>query len=449
MEKLAWADQTAVHPLGLVALIVLAIATLALPRRYAALPMILLACLISARQRIVLGGMDFTFLRILVLVGWVRVFGRGELRKLKSQRLDALLGASVLAMGLLATLRSGTVSAAVFYLGQSFDAFGMYYLFRVWIRSWEDIRAIVTGFVLASIPVTLAFLVESSTARNPFALFGGVPEITLERDGRLRCQGPFSHPILAGAFWASLFPLFGARWFAGGKGRVQGLVGMITGFTIVMLSASSTPLAGVFAGIFAGFLFRFRAYMRQMRWALVGTLCMLQLVMDKPIYHLISRIDLVGGSTGWHRYHLIDQAVRHFSEWAIAGTPSTDHWGHLTGDVANQYVLVAVRGGLLSLILFIAVLVVAYQGVGRMLARSGGDRRRQIWSWALGASLFAHTMMMFAVSYFGQMVLAWYLPLAMIGSLQSAVPVRRKRRARDPEAPSRSAELRSPAPASG
>jgi hypothetical protein len=71
--KFTWADQTLVHPLGLTALVVLALLQLALPRRQALLPMILMACLMSPRQRIVIATLDFTFLRILVISGWTRL----------------------------------------------------------------------------------------------------------------------------------------------------------------------------------------------------------------------------------------------------------------------------------------------------------------------------------------------------------------------------------------
>jgi hypothetical protein len=40
---------------------------------------------------------------------------------------------------------------------------------------------------------------------------------------------------------------------------------------------------------------------------LVGALAVLHFfVMQAPVWHLISRIDLIGGSTGWHRYIIFD-----------------------------------------------------------------------------------------------------------------------------------------------
>jgi hypothetical protein len=322
----------------------------------------------------------------------------------------------------------------VFNLGSAFDALGMYFLFRAMIRNWVDFRALTTCLSFISVPVAALFLVEASTARNLFSVFGGAREYTLIRDGRLRCQGPFEHPILAGAFWAALLPFFAARCWEKGIGRWIGAVGCTMGLLIVFLTASSTPIAGVGAVAIGAAFFPLRRKMRIVRWSLLATLIGLHVVMKAPVWHLISRIDLVGGSTGWHRFHLIDQTIKRFGEWAVLGTNSTAHWGHALQDVANQYVLAGVRGGFVSLALFIAVLSFAFRDSGLLVRRNRRSRTRLIASWAIGVALFAHTLMMLAVTYFGQMTMAWYLQLALIGSLvQVRAPDRvRERAARKP-----------------
>ena len=47
------------------------------------------------------------------------------------------------------------------------------------------------GCVWLLVPVALAMLQEAHTARNLFAEFGGVPDVSAVRDGQLRAQGPF------------------------------------------------------------------------------------------------------------------------------------------------------------------------------------------------------------------------------------------------------------------
>jgi hypothetical protein len=422
-------DQTVVHPLALAALIALALALVVVPRRFAIFPMIVLACFIPDAQRIVVSGLDFKFLRILVLAGWIRLLIRGELSGFKPKALDLALVLWVLCSSTMHIVLDGTVEAAINRLGFAFDALGLYFLFRFLIRGWGDVGRTVQGFILIGVPVAVAFLIENSTGRNAFSIFGGVPEMTAIREGRLRCQGAFSHPILAGCFWASLVPLMAALWWRGGAGRAWSVLGVLLSGIIVVTCASSTPVSAVLFAAMGLLAFPMRAHLRWLRWGVVLLLVGLHLVMNNPVWHLIGRVDFAGGSTGWHRFYLIDQTLRHFGEWWLCGTNNTAHWGEGLFDVTNGYVLEGVRGGLLTLILFVLVIAMGFGAVGRLWRSVEGDRPRLAMAWALGVMHFVHAMNLIAVSYFGQIQMIWYLGLAMIGSLapprrSSAVPAR-------------------------
>jgi hypothetical protein len=168
-------------------------------------------------------------------------------------------------------------------------------------------------------------------------------------------------------------------------------------------------------------MFAFRKWMRPIRWALLVLLIALHAVMNKPVWHLVCRIDIVGGSTGYHRYRLIQGAVDFFPEWCLIGTRSTAHWGWRLYDVTNQYVLEGVRGGALTLALFIAMISVGFQQVGRIRRAVAGDRYKEVMAWSLGVALFVHCVNFIAVSYYGQIIAVWYLNLAVIASLGAAV----------------------------
>ncbi len=306
----------------------------------------------------------------------------------------------------------------IFKIGTTCDAVGMLIFFRCLLRSWQDIDRTVICFSVVSVLVAVVFAVEYSTGRNLFAFLGGVPAITMVREGRLRCQGAFAHPILAGCFWASLLPILGARWWHGGHASLLVGAALLSSGFIVIASNSSTPLMGViFVGLGAA-MFPLRNRMRDVRRALVVGLIVLHFVMKGPVWSLIARINIISGSTGWHRYHLLDQAIHRFDEWWLIGTPSTSHWdewGQLD-DVTNQYVLEGVRGGILTLGLFLAMIVIAFRYVGRIWRAVQADRPKLIFAWALGVALFVHTMTFFSVSYFGQMLVLWYLEIAMIAA---------------------------------
>ena len=200
---------------------------------------------------------------------------------------------------------------------------------------------------------------------------------------------------------------------------------------------------------FAGLaLWKFRKHMGQLQAAAVLGLTALHLVMNAPVWHLVSRIDLVGGSTGYHRYKLIDSAIANFSDWAVLGTKSTAHWGYGMQDVTVQYVLEGVRGGVLTLGLFIAVLVIAFRNIGNAVrALPDQDPRAKI-AWAVGVSLGVHAVTFLGVSYFGQVTMIWCLSLALSASVASSAAETVRQRQPAPRAAQPAAgRARGPAPA--
>ncbi|MFQ5654570.1 MAG: hypothetical protein ACE5GW_07550 [Planctomycetota bacterium] len=429
-----WHNQTTLHPLGMAAIVILGIAMLLLPRRLALVPLILTACFISPAQRIVVASLDFNLLRVMVLCGWMRLILRGELLPLRWKLLDTLLVLWALSGTIAYTVLHGSTSAFIFKLGTSFDTIGMYFLFRFLIRDWIDIERAVRALTWVSVPVALAFLVEWNTARNPFAAFGGVNEVTIMRDGALRCQGAFAHPILAGCFFASIMPWIAARWWLRGSASRSALVGLAASALVVLACNSSTPVLGVIVAAFAGCLYYFRHLLGFVRWLTFSGLVAVHFLREKPVWHLLSRVGVRSGSTGWHRYYLVDHFIRRFSEWWMVGTTSTAHWGLHLFDVTNQYVLEGVRGGILSLALFLLLIAVAFRGVGGAWRANRENPWRLALSWALGVSLMVHCVNFIAVSYFGQIIILWYLNLALIAALTPLAPARARAGARVPPA---------------
>ena len=399
------------------AVIFLGIATLIVPRRYAIVPILIVACLISPGQRIMAATLDFNLLRVMILFGWIRIFMTGEAHGFKWRSLDILVVLWTLSGTAILMLREGTLVSLIYRCGLMYDACGMYFLFRLLIRGWSDVEAIITSAAVISVPVAAFFLLEQATGRNVFAIFGGVSEITVVRDGRLRCRGPFAHPIYAGCFWAALMPMIGALWFTSRPKRWLAPVGLLASMVVIITTSSATPLSAMMVAITAAAFYPLRRYLSWTRWAAVFGLVGLHLVMIQPLWHMLARIKLVGG-TGWYRYKLIDEFVNRFNEWWLLGTGNyQEWWEHGFGAVTNQYVLEAVQGGLVTLVLFLAIIVCAFQGVGRIIRSAAGERFSRYASWAVGASLLVHCAAFIGVAYFGQVYVVWYMGLSIIGSM--------------------------------
>jgi hypothetical protein len=409
-----------INPLGLIFTLLMGVLLFALPRRYALLPVIALVCYMTMGMRIVVGSLNFTMLRIVLLFGWARLIFRGEMKAIKLNPLDKLLIAWSI-VGLIAYILLWQTSDAFKYkIGAAYNDLGFYFMFRFLIRDMDEFLQALKIYAIMIVPLAGAMIVEKMTGRNSFAVFGGVPPETYVRDGTLRCQGPFAHPILAGTFGATLMPLFVGLW-AQGKSRLIAAIAFSASAVITVTSASSGPLLAFILGLIALFMWPLRLQMRKVRWAFAATLIFLQIVMKAPVWFLLARVDVFNGSTGYHRALLIDRAIANLSGWWLVGTQSTWAWAskddHLF-DVTNAYLLNGADGGLITMFLFIAIVAVAFKGVGRAVRGSEGHKSTQeVWMlWALGAALFAHAVTFISVSYFDQNFVNWYLLLAVIST---------------------------------
>lgn len=412
-------DLTQMHPLSLAFALIAGFMMLLLPRRAALIPLLFAVVFIPLQQRVVVFTLDFFVLRILVLFGWARVMMRGEFQGFTFNRVDKLMVLWSLSSIVMYTLLWKTGGAFINRLGISFDIIGVYFLSRFLVKDMKDIAWVIKTFAVVSIPVAAAMVYELATGRNLFGIMGGVPDYTVVRDGKLRCQGAFAHSITAGSFSASLLPLFLAARKVGRRRDLLMYVGLLTATLITVATSSSGPAVAYLAGLVGVALWHFRAHMRKIRWAVVLSLIFLHIIMKAPVWALVLKVKIFGASTAYHRYRLFDQFVNRLDEWWLNGVQSTASWGFWLFDVTNHFIRIAVDGGLLTLGLFIAVLAYSFQSVGQALRSGhlapGMDRI----AWALGASLFVHVVSFFGVSYFDQIRVILYINLAMLGTLRA------------------------------
>jgi hypothetical protein len=219
--------------------------------------------------------------------------------------------------------------------------------------------------------------------------------------------------IQSGTFGGVLVPLFlwlGAerksRWIAG-----AGLAGATA---MVITSGGSTAVMACGASFLGLGFWPLRKQMRFLRWGLVATLVGLHLVMKGPVWSLIEHIDLTSGNSSFHRYMLIDTLIRHFGDWWLLGTTTNGSWGWEMWDTCNQFVDVAVRGGLLTLALYVMILKRSFAAIGNARKRLSGDRKQEWHLWCLGSCLFANVVGQFGINYMVQLQLLLFPLLACI-----------------------------------
>ncbi len=413
-------NQTNLHPLGMVVLLTMIGLTFFVKRRWAWLPLFLLVCSVPTAQRVIIATIDFNLVRILIVASAARIFLFNEYRGIKVTRVDKLVIAWALSGVATYSLLRGTTGAFIYQTGVAADMLGTYIVLRVWIRDWSDVDRIARVAAILAMVLSAFFLYENLTRRNLFSIFGGVPAITPERGGRLRCQGPFVHPILAGVFWVGLLPLIASLWFRKPGKPILAIGGVLACMIITVATSSSTPVMGVAAAMLGAGMWIFRYQLGLIRWSIAGLLLCLHMVMEKPVWHLISRVSAVGGSTGHHRYSLINNCITRWDEWFVLGVRSTAHWGHFQFDLANQYVKEAVRGGILGITLFSLTIVLTFGLYGKQWRKVKRHRYRRMQTWGIGVGLFAHCLMFISssISHSQQNMLVWFLLIAIPVSLR-------------------------------
>jgi hypothetical protein len=391
---------------------------IALPRKLAIMPVAVITCCLTLGQAINVASLHFTMLRVVVLAGCLRILFRQEFRSIKWARLDTIVILWILSGTIAYSLLWQTQAAVINRLGIAYDAWGLYFFFRAVLREPADIVRAAKIFAYLLVPVALSMIHERLTSKNLFYVFGGVPEYPTLRDGVLRCQGPFGHPILAGSFGAAWIPMFVGLWRHKNGNRFAALLGILSATAITWVSGSSGPLMAYMAGIIACIAWPLRRSLHLIRWAAVAAVAVLALVMKDPVWFIFARINIFSASTGWHRSNLIDQTIKHFSDWCLVGVKTVEPWGVWWGDITNHFIFEGVRGGLMTGLLFLASVVLAFSTIGRIFSRIPQQPKRdQIFVWALGSTVFAHTVAFLDVAYTDQNIVNWYFTLASVAAL--------------------------------
>ena len=413
---------------GLGFITVMIISMFLLPRRLAVIPLILSLCFITLGQRIEFGGMNFTVMRIIILSGWVRVLIYKETSEIKLNIIDKNLICWAIISVITYNLLIQSWDEVFRSFGHAYNAIGSYFLFRFMIRDFEDMERMIKILAFIMVPLAIFMLMEKLTGRNMFSMFGGVPEITIEREGRLRAQGPFAHPILAGSFAATSIILFLGLCFEKAPKRLAA-TGLLSAGFMMIASASSGPIMAFAAGMLGLIMWPFRRQTRAIFWLCLMAIISMHLLMKAPIWFLIGRLSHIIGGTGWHRAVLIDEAIKHFNEWWVIGTLYTANWAignelillpdnRNMVDITNQYIFIGVNGGIFPVIIFLALIIFCFKEIGRSIRLiDDKNNNRKIIIWAMGATLFAHSMSFTSVVYFDQTIIFFYLLLSMIASL--------------------------------
>jgi hypothetical protein len=413
------------NPLALIFFLICAGALFAVPRGWAVVPLLIGCTYMTLGQGIEIGPISLPVYRMMLLVGLLRVIAKGEGIAGGMNIVDKMMICWGIWMMFASFFHDPDRAGPVTTAGEVFNLTLIYFLVRIWCSDLEEVSRVIVVVAILLVPIAIEMAFEKATGKNLFSIFGGVPENVVIREGKLRAQGPFRHPILAGTVGATCIPLFIGILR---RYKTAAMIGIGAGMVMVFASASSGPVMSFVFACGALICWRCKSWTPKFRLAAVMIYLLLLVVMAKPPYYLIARIDISGGSTGWHRAFLIENTFKHFSEWWLFGTDVTRHWMPLQGiahdpnhtDITNYYIGFGVAGGLTSMLLVIGMMMVCFRWVGQLVnifeARGSTN---DFLIWCFGASLFSHAATSISVAYFDQSMLFFWLTVAVISSVHS------------------------------
>jgi hypothetical protein len=404
-------EETAIHPLMAVYLLIAIVLILVTPRRKAITPFLIPFFTIPIGQVLVLGGFHFTALRMLILAGLARwAFSPKTSSDGKNQRSFSGVDWAVVLWSISAAiafcLEYRETQAIVKATGTLLDTLGGFLVVRFLIPDGEALRRTVKTLAAICVILGACMVVEYVTHKNVFGYFGGLSVEAVVRNGHIRAGATLGY-LYAGAFAGVLIPLFLWMWREK-KSRMVACAGLIGATAMVITTTSSTSYMAFMGSLLGLAFWPLRNRMRLVRWGLVITLAALHMVMKAPVWALIQRVDLTGSSSGSQRYELVDMTIRRFSQWWLLGTKSYTTWGWGSWDLCNQFVAVALTGGLLSLIFYIAIFARSFAAVGTARKLVSGDRDQEWFLWSLGSCLFATVVAHFGINYMAQLIMGFF-----------------------------------------
>lgn len=360
----------------------------------------------------VLGGIHLTPLRILILPVLAR---RASFRKSEKypggfngmDRMAILWSVSAVVM-----FWVQFPEAIVTGLGVLVDTFGGYLAVRFLIPDGQAMRKAIRVIAVVCVIQGIPMVIEQIAHINVFGLVAGVPLAPAVREGHIRASGTMGC-LTAGPFAGALIPVF--LWLRTERGsRMIAYVGLAAATAMVVASYSSTSWMAL-AGSLIGLAFwPLRKRMRMVRRGLFCTIVGLHMVMKAPVWALIARIDLTGSSSGYQRFTLVDMTIRHFSTWWLIGTPDYVNWGWDSYDLCNQFVAVALTGGLLPLIAYIAILSRSFGAIGTARKAVAGMRGQEWFYWCMGSELFSMVMTHWGINYVGVLLMDLFVFVACV-----------------------------------
>lgn len=404
---------------SLVVFLVLVVLTLTLPRKLILLPIAIAVLHTPFLESISLGTIRIQFIQLIALATFIRA-KISSTSNISLNATDKWLIATCIALVLPAVGRNDVIGTLVFNTKIATTYYFIYFAFRHSIETIDDFQRFSKMIAVISLPLALEMFLEQAAGHNYYSMFDSISASPQIRSGRLRANGPFSHAILAGTVGSIC--IFICQSISEKKWRN---IGTISCISIILSSASSGPIAGLLAGIFAIYMKRHRSIIRYLIYSSPFIYAALYIIMGRNPVYIIAYIDFTGSSTSWYRARLIDSAFQHIGEWWTCGTDYTRHW-MATGvtndpnntDITSHYIAMGVTAGILPFSAFIGLILSGFRSMKKLLSENDSIQFPR--EWAIGAALFSLSISITCVALFDNSMVLLFGILGTISSLSQS-----------------------------
>ncbi len=384
------------------------------------------------------GTIDFTMRRILILAIFAKLFVQTDLPgRFKFIWLDKLVIIYFVAQILAGA--TTTQSLMVFLenrAGAVFDMVLPYFAVRMIIQNKQQYLTLLKGILIIAVPLTTIGFYECLTGKNPvgflqeYGAWGGSSYTPLSRIGLYRAKVTYSHSIMYGLFFAMFGPVcVGIMGSVKKKYKTFYWAGLAFMGVGVFSSVSSGPMLSALLSILFISLYHYRRYWKIVLAASILVCGAVEIISNRHFYDVLGGFTLNPG-TAWYRSKLIDVAIFEggmSGHWLMGHGISMEAnlaWGAKLGggvvDIVNHYILVLYLYGLIGLVPFLTVVVVAIRKLIKAFRVSLLQSDKWL-IWCLAGSLFGVLQTLMTVSLFGQPTTFFYITLGFCGVMPNVV----------------------------
>ena len=385
------------------------------------------------------GTIDFTLRRIVILALFAKLFIQTDLPlRLKFNWLDKFVILQFLVQILVGITNTQLSMAFIENRGGEFlDSILPYFAVRIIVQNKQQYLILLKGIFVIAAPLAILGLYECIVGVNPVGFFGKYyawgkarSAMAPPRAGFHRAKVTFSQPIMYGMFFSMLGPVCAALLRNIRKNKNIYIIGIGLMCIGVFASVSSGPwLSALFACFFIIF-YRYKKYWKVGLLLIVLMFGILEIISERHFYEEIDRVAL-SGETAWYRIKLI--------EVALFDGGMKDHW--LTGygwgvdpgwmkqiypdrgtmtDMTNQYLSILSGFGLIGLIPFLGVLLIAMKMLIYSYKISMNDSNRWL-VWCLSGGLFGAVFAIMSVALWDAPLTVFYIMIAFCGIMPRVV----------------------------